>query len=116
LEKTHLKLIDECNILKDRNRKLNYERFEINKNLDEMYNSQTLNYNYDILQLAIDNLEEENKALKNKLKSTTSSFFQNEKITHFQLCFISEITKKGDNYIKIKKYHTPDKYKKGKYL
>ena len=113
LEKTHLKLIDECNKLKDRNRKLNYERFEINKNLDEMYNSQTLNYNYDILQLAIDNLEEENKALKNKLKSTTSSFFQNKKITHFQLCFISEVTKKGDdNKIKIKKYHTPDKYNK----
>lgn len=112
LKETHLKLINEYNIMKNRNRKLNYERFEISRNLDEIYNSQTPNDNIDILCATIDNLEEENNALKNKLKNA-SSFLQNEKITHFQLCFISEVTKKGeDNYIKIKKYHTPDKYNK----
>ena len=110
LKKIHLNLKNEYNKIKNMNRKLNYERFEINKNLDEIYNSQPQNENYDILFKTIDNLEEENKKLKNILNSK-SSFLQNEKITHFQLCFISEITKKGDNE-KIKKYHTPDKYNK----
>jgi len=113
LMQIHLKLKEEYNKLKNQNRKLNYERFEINRNLNEMYNSQIQNdiCNTDILFQQISNLEEENKELKNQLKSK-SSFLQNEKIIHFQLCFISEVTKKGDDNIKIKRYHTPDKINK----
>ena len=115
LNKAHLILKDEYNKIKNLNIKLNYEKFEIGKNLDEMYDSQALtdpyDNNYDILCLRIDILENENKELKNKLKDK-SSFLKNEKITHFELRFISEITKKSDNNIKIRQYHTPNKYNK----
>ena len=110
LKEAYSLLENKYNKIKNSNEKLNSERIEINKNIDEIYNSQYQNNeNYDIVLTRIDSLEEENKNLKNKLKMK-SSFLQNEKIEHFKLCFISEITKKGEDNIKIKKcYHTPEK-------
>ena len=110
LKEEHSILINKYNKIRNSNEELYSERIEINKAIDEIYNSQYQNNeNYDFAFSRIDSLEEENNRLKNKLK-IKSSFFQNLIIEHFKLSFISEVTKKCDENIKIKNYyHTPEK-------
>ena len=59
------------------------------------------NEDFNKLLVKIDYLRKQNRELKNKLKSKSS--FKDKKIIHFELHFISEITKMGDDNSKNKK-------------
>ena len=87
LNEAYFKLKKEYDTLKNINKDLSKKIIEMNQYIK--------NEDFYKLLTKIDALREKNRELKNKLKSK-SSFIRDKKIIHFELHFISEVTKMGE--------------------
>ena len=101
LNETYFRLKKENDVLKNINKDLNKKIIQMNQYIK--------NENFNKILLKFDDLRKKNRELKNKLKSK-SSFIKEKNIMHFELHFISEVTKMGDDKSKSNKcFLTPHK-------